>query len=190
MWFYLNRSPVLTSKDTILLADFENKTGEEIFDDTLKQGLAIQLQQSPFLNLFPEARVRQTLRLMGRPPDERVTAELARAICERENIKALIRGSIAPLGSHYVITLEAINGQSGESLAHHLAEAENKEQVLRALSQAATGLREKLGECLGSIQQFDRMVEDATTPNLEAFKFYSRGAELAISGRAMEAIPF
>jgi len=187
-WFYFNRSPVLTSKDTILLADFENKTGEEVFDDTLKQALAIQLQQSPFLNLFPEARVQQTLSLMGRPPDERVTAELARSICERENIKALIRGSIAPLGTHYVITLEAINGQSGESLARQLAEAENKEQVLRALSQAAIGLREKLGESLSSIRQLDRKVEDATTPKLEAFKFYARGAELAISGRTTDAI--
>ena len=103
------------------------------------------MQQSPFLSLFPEARVRQTLQLMKRPPDERVTAEIAREICERQNIKALIAGSIAPLGSHYVITLEAINGQSGEALAREQIEAESKEQVLRALSQAATRLRAEVG---------------------------------------------
>ena len=188
-WFYFNRPPVLTSKDTILLADFDNKTGDGIFDGTLKQGLAVQLEQSPFLNLFPEARVRQTLRLMGRPPDERVTAELARQVCLRENLKALIAGSIAPLGSHYVITLEAINGQSGESLGRQQVEAEGKNQVLRSLSRAAAGLREKLGESLSSIQQFDKPFEEATTAKLEAFQFYAQGAQQAISGRTMEAIP-
>src|SRR5262245_56767403 len=130
-WFYFNRKPALTEKDTILLADFENKTGEEIFEGMLKQGLAIQLQQSPFLNLFPEAQVRHELKLMRRSSNERVTAEIAREICERQNLKALIAGSITSLGSHYVITLEAINGQSGESLAHAQVEAESKEQVLR-----------------------------------------------------------
>jgi serine/threonine protein kinase/tetratricopeptide (TPR) repeat protein len=188
-WFYISRSPALTSKDAILLADFENKTGEEVFDDTLKQGLAIQVQQSPFLNLFPEARVQQTLSLMGRSPDERLTVALARAICERDSIKALIRGSIAPLGSHYVIMLEAINGLSGEVLAREQIEAESREQVLRALSRVMTQLRTKLGESLGSIRQHDRIAEDATTPKLEAFKFYTQGSELAISGRGREAIP-
>ena len=169
-WFYLNRHPALTEKDTILLADFENKTGDEIFDGTLKQALAIQLQQSPFLSLFPEARVRQTLGLMGRAPNERVTAELAGEICIRQNLKALIAGAIAPLGSHFVITIEAINGQSGESLARQQVEAESREQVLRALSQAASQLREKLGESLSSIQRFDKPLEQATTSNLEAWK--------------------
>ena len=161
---------MLTEKDTILLADFENKTGDAVFDGTLKQGLAIQLQQSPFLNLFPEARVRQTLRLMKRSPDERVTARIAREICVRQNLKALIAGSIAPLGSHYVITLEAINGQTGETLANEQVEAKSKEQVLRALSQAATRLRAKLGESLSSIQQFDKPLEETTTQKLEAFR--------------------
>ena len=189
-WFYLNRKPALTEKDTVLLADFENKTGEEIFDVMLKQGLAIQLQESPFLEIFPEARVRQTLRMMGRAPNERVTAETAREICERDGLKALIAGSIAPLGSHYVISLEAINAENGEALAREQAQAENRERVLRALSQAATQLREKLGESLSSIQRSDKPLEEATTSKLEAFKLFSLGSEEAVSGRLIEAIPF
>jgi serine/threonine protein kinase len=190
-WFYFNREPALTEKDTVLLADFENKTGEEILDGTLKQALAIQLQQSPFLNLFPEPQVRQTLALMGRPPNERVTAQIAGEICVRHNLKALIAGAIAPLGSHYVITLEAINGQSGESLARQQVEAESQEQVLRALSQAASQLRENLGESLSSIKRFDTplYVEQATTTKLEAFKVWSLAVENSYGGRVMEAIP-
>ena len=188
-WIYRTRQPILTDKDTILLADFDNKTGDEVFDDTLKQGLAIQLQQSPFLKLFPEEQVRQTLRLMQRSPDERVTAQLAREVCERENVKALVASSVAPLGSHYVITLEAINGQNGESLARAQVEVESKEQALSALARAATGLREKLGESLSSIRQHDRSFEDATTRNLDAFRSYARGADLSVRGRMMEAIP-
>src|SRR5206468_6541028 len=169
-WFYFHRAPVLTSKDTILLADFENKTGEDIFDGMLKQGLAIQLQQSPFLNLFPEAQIRHELKLMKRQPNERVTSEIARQICERQNLKALVAGSIAPLGSHYVITLEALNGQSGEPLANVQVEAESKEQVLRALSQAATQIRERLGESLSSIERYDRPLQEGTTAKPDAFK--------------------
>jgi eukaryotic-like serine/threonine-protein kinase len=194
VWFYTNHPPVLTSKDTILLADFDNTTGDNIFDGTLKQGLAIQLQQSPFLNLFPEARVRQTLRLMGRSAEERVTAEIGRAICERHDLKALIAGSIAPLGSHYVITLEAINGQTGDVVAREQIEAESRERVLRALSRVTTQLREKLGESLNSIQRFDKPLEgpleQATTSKLEAFKAWSVAIEHSYSGRVMEAIPF
>jgi tetratricopeptide (TPR) repeat protein len=189
-WFYWSRKPAITARDTILLADFDNRTGDDIFDGALKQGLAIQLQQSPFLNLFPEARMRQTLALMGRSPNERVTAEIAREICERGNLKALIAGSIAPLGSHYVITLEAINGQNGEVLAREQTEAESREQVLHALSQAATRLREELGESLSSIQRSDKPLEQATTPKLEAFKAWSLGVENSYSGKPIEAIPF
>jgi len=189
-WFYFNRRPALTEKDTILLADFENKTGDEVFDGTLKQGLAIQLQQTPFLNLFPEAQVRHELKLMRRRPNERVTAEIAREICERQGLKALIAGSIAPLGSHYVIALEAINGQSGEVLAREQVEAESKEQTLQALSQAATRLRGRLGESLSSIQRFDQPLQEGTTARPEAFKAYSQGIELAVGGRLMEAVPF
>ena len=188
-FFYFNRAPALTDKDTILLADFVNTTGDPVFDGTLKKGLAVQLEQSPFLNVFPEARVRQTLRLMGRSPDERVTGEIAREICERENIKVLIASSIATLGGHYVLTLEAINGQSGEVPAREQVEAEGKEQVLRALSQGATRLREKLGESLSSIRRFDKSLELATTSSLEALKAFSQAEEQALRGRFPEAIP-
>jgi serine/threonine protein kinase/Flp pilus assembly protein TadD len=189
-WFYFHRRHALTSKDTILLADFDNRTGDEIFDPTLKQGLAIQLQQSPFLNLFPEARVRQTLRLMKRTAESRVTAEVAREICERENLKAYIAGSIAPLGSHYVITFEAINAQSGESLAHQQVEAESYEQVMGALSQAATRLRGELGESLSSIQRFDKPLQQVTTSKLEALRDYSLSFQQAINGNLTEAVSF
>ena len=187
---YFNHKPVLTEKDTILLADFENRTGDTIFDGTLKQGLAIQLQQSQFLNLFPEPRVQQTLREMNRSPGARVTAEMAREICERHNLAAVITGLIAPFGSRYAITLEAINGHSGESLAREQVEANSREQVLGALSQASTRLREKLGESLSSIQRFDKPLEQATTSRLEAFKAWSMGIEHSHGGRPMEAIPF
>jgi eukaryotic-like serine/threonine-protein kinase len=188
-WFYFDRRPALTEKDTILLADFENKTSDAVFDGVLKQVLASQLQQSPFLSLFPEARVRQTLQQMNRPPDVRVTAETAREVCVRHDLKALIAGSIAQFGTHYAITLEAINGQSGEQLAQEQVEAASKEEVLRALSQAATRLREKLGESLNSIQRFDRPIEPATTAKLEAYKAWSVGIERSYSGKSMEAIP-
>ncbi|MGH9841657.1 MAG: winged helix-turn-helix domain-containing protein [Blastocatellia bacterium] len=188
--FYFKRPPALTNKDTILLADFENKTGEEIFDVMLKQGLAIQLQQSPFLNIFPEARVQQTLRLMNRPPGQQVTTEIAQEICERQGIKALIAGSIAPLGSHYVITLEAINAQNGEALGRQQAKAESREQVLQALSQATTRLREKLGESLSSIQKFNQPLDQTRTSKLEALKDATKARELASQGRFVEAIPF
>jgi len=189
-WFYFNRHAALTETDTILLADFENKTGEEIFDGMLKQALAIQLQQSPFLNLFPEAQVRQTLTLMGRSPNERVTTQIAGEICVRDNLKALIAGVIAPLGSHYVISLESIDGQSGESLAREQVEAESREQVLRAVSQAASQLREKLGESLRSIKRYDKPLTQATTSKLEAFKAWSLGIESSYRGRLTDAILF
>jgi tetratricopeptide (TPR) repeat protein len=188
-FFYFNRKAALTEQDTILLADFVNTTGDSIFDGTLKQGLAVQLGQSPFLHLFADIRVRQTLRLMGRSPDERVTAEIGREICERQGLKALIAGAIAPLGSHYVISLEAINGRTGEELAREQVEAESKEEVLKMLSRAASRLREKLGESLGSIQEFDAPLE-ATTSSLEALKAFSLGVEQTQSGKFLEAIPF
>jgi serine/threonine protein kinase/tetratricopeptide (TPR) repeat protein len=188
-YFYFNRSPVLTEQDTILVADFVNTTGDSIFDGTLKQGLAVQLGQSPYLNLFPDSRVRNTLRLMGRSGDERVTPEIGREICERQGLKALIVGSIAPLGSHYVITLEALNGRSGDVLAREQVESDSKERVLKTLSQAASGMREKLGESLGSIEKFDAPLE-VTTSSLEALKAFSLGLEQTQNGKFLEAIPF
>ena len=148
-----------------------------------EQGLAIQLQQSPFLNLFPEPRVQQTLREMNRSPGARVTAEMARQICERHNLAAAITGLIAPFGNRYAITLEAINGHSGESLAREQVEADSREQVLGALSQATTRLREKLGESLSSIQRFDKPLEQATTSRPEAFKAWSMGIEHSHGGQ-------
>jgi eukaryotic-like serine/threonine-protein kinase len=189
-WFYFKPSPILTSKDTILLADIENKTGEDVFDGVLKQGLAIQLEQSPFLNLLPEAEMQQELKLMKRSPSERVTAQTAREICQRLNLKALITGSIAPFGTNYVITLEAINAQTGETFAREQAQAQGKEQVLNALSKTASELRHRIDQSLSSIQSFDREIHESTTANLEAFRAYSMGFNLAIRGQLNEAIPF
>jgi tetratricopeptide (TPR) repeat protein len=188
LFFYFHRASALTEKDTILLADFVNTTGDAVFDGALKQGLAVQLGQSPFLNTFPDTRVRQTLRLMGRSPDDRVTREVAREICQRQGLKAFLSGSISNLGSSYVITLEAVNGQSGEEMAREQVEAESKEQVLKALSQAASKLREKLGESLQSIQKFDAPLE-VTTSSLEALKAFSLGYEQGIRGKFLEGIP-
>ena len=189
LFFYLKPASALTDKDTILLADFVNTTADPVFDGTLKQGLAVQLAQSPFLNVFPDARVRQTLRLMGRSADDKVTKDVAREICQRQGLKAFLAGSINNLGTSYVITLEAINGQSGEEIAREQVEAESKEQVLKALTQGATKLRQKLGESLSSIQKFDAPLE-LTTSSLEALKAYSLGYEQSSRGRFLESIPF
>ncbi len=186
---YFNRPHALTDKDTVLLADFDNQTGDEVFDSTLKQALAVQLEQSPFLSFFPEERVRETLRYMGRQPDERVTRELAREICQRQGVKALLVGSIARFDRRYSIILEAIGSQTGATIASALAEADGKDQTLQALGKAATQLRERLGESLSSIQKFDAPIEQATTPSLEALKAWSRGVELARSGKNLDAIP-
>lgn len=190
-FFYLRRTraPVLTDKDTILLSAWVNTTGDPVFDSTLKQGLAMQLQQSPFLSLFADAEVPSTLRLMGRSPDEKVTREIGREICQRRGLKALVLGSIAKFDRNYSITLEAINSQTGETIALTQVEAEGKDQVLKALSQAASELREKLGENLSSIQKFDAPLE-VTTSSLEALKAYSLGRELASRGKQIEAISF
>lgn len=173
-YFYFNRKPLLTDKDTILLAEFVNKTGDEAFDGTLRQGLAVQLQQSPFLNLFSDSRVRATLQLMNHPPGEQLTREIGREICQRQGLKALIVGSIAKFDRHYSITLEALNSQTGDWLALTQVEAENKDQVLKALSRATTELRGKLGESISSIQKFDAPLE-RTTSSLEALKEYTLG---------------
>jgi serine/threonine protein kinase/Flp pilus assembly protein TadD len=189
-FFFFNREPALTEKDDILLADITNTTGDSVFDGTLKQALAVQLGQSPFLNIFPEDRVRETLRYMGRSPDERVTREIAREICQREGLTALLVGSIASLGSHYVITLETLNSQTGDALAREQVEAESKEQVISKLGEAATKLREKLGESLASIRRFDTPLAQATTSSLEALKAYTLGRDLGRKGKYIEAVLF
>jgi serine/threonine protein kinase/Tfp pilus assembly protein PilF len=181
--------PSLTGRDTILLADFVNTTGDEVFDGTLKQGLAVQLEQSPYLNIFSEERARETLRLMERSQDEKITREVGREICQRRGIKALLVGTIASLGRNYVITLEAINSQSGEAVARQQVEVEGKEQVLKALGRASTQMREHLGESLASIHKFNVPIEQATTASLEAFKNYAVGVELRRKGQYDQSIP-
>jgi len=188
-FFHFRGAQALTERDLVLVTDFVNTAGDPVFDGTLKQALAIQLEQSPFLNVFPEDRVHQTLSLMGRPPDARVTSALGREICEREGIKAMLTGSIAGLGSHYVITLDAVNVRSGDSIGREQVEAESKEKVLTALGQASTRLRAKLGESMGSIQAFDAPIERATTSSLEALKAFSVGEELRSTKGEVEAIP-
>jgi eukaryotic-like serine/threonine-protein kinase len=189
VFWYFNRRMPLTERDTILLADFENKTGEAVFDDMLKPALAVQLEQSPFLNIYSDEQVRAALRYMSRTADERVTKEVAREICQRHGLKALLGGTIAKLGSHYVLTLEAVKAQTGEVIARQQVEAESQEQVLSSLGQATTALREKLGESLRSIQQFDTPLEQATTASLEAFKALSLGVAKSNRGNYSEAIP-
>ncbi len=184
------QAPALTDRDTVVLTDFINTTGEPVFDGALKQALAVQLGQSPYLNIFPERRVREALRLMGRSPDERVTREVAREICLREGIKAMIVGSISSLGQNYVLTLEAVDAQTGDSLASEQAESAVKEKVLQDLGRLVSRLRARLGESLGSIQKFDAPLERATTPSLEALRAFSLGNAERARGREFESIAF
>ena len=175
LFFRSRRASALSEKDTVVLADFVNTTGDAVFDGTLKQALAVQLEQSPYLNLLPESRIREALRFMGRPADERLSNDVAREICLREGGKAMLSGTIASLGTHYVITLSALNAQTGDVLAREEIEAESKEQVLKSLDRAASGLRGKLGESIGSVQKFATPLEQATTSSLEALQAFSLG---------------
>src|SRR5882724_5785779 len=174
-FFYSRRSQALTEKDSILLTDFVNTTGDSVFDGSLKQALAVQLEQSPYLNVLPQSRIQEALRFMGRSPDERVTSDVAREICVREGVKAMLTGSIAGLGSHYVIDLNAVNAQTGDSLGRAQGEAETKEQVLKSLDKAASDLRQKLGESIGSVQKFTTPLQQATTSSLEALQAFTLG---------------
>jgi serine/threonine protein kinase/tetratricopeptide (TPR) repeat protein len=189
-FFYTRRARALTEKDSILLTDFVNTTDDPVFDGTLKQALAVQLEQSPYLNVFPQERVRNTLRFMGRSPDERLTPDLARDVCQREGIKAVLNGTISNIGSQYVVDVNAINCQSGDSLAREQVQADKKEQVLAAVGKAASNLRGKLGESLASVQKFDAPVEEATTSSLEALKAFSLGEAERDKGAELDAIPF
>ena len=175
-WLYIShRAHGLTQMDTIVLADFINKTGDPIFDDTLRQGLAAQLQQSPFLSLVSEQRIQQTLRLMGLPPDSKLSPAIAGDLCLRAGGAAYLTGAISSIGSQYVIGVSAINCQTGDSLAVEQVTANGKENVLKALGEASTKLREKLGESLKTVQKLDTPIEQATTPSLEALQSYSLG---------------
>jgi serine/threonine protein kinase/tetratricopeptide (TPR) repeat protein len=185
-----HRARALSEKDSVLLTDFVNTTGDSVFDGTLKQALAVQLEQSPYLNLVPESRIQESLQFMGRPSNERITSDVAREICLREGVKAMLTGSIATLGSHYVITVNAINAQTGDSLAREQVEAEGKEKVLKSLDKAASSLRQKLGESLSSVQQFATPLEQATTSSLDALKEFSLGKTLHTKFHDTEAIPY
>jgi serine/threonine protein kinase/Tfp pilus assembly protein PilF len=188
--FFSRKAHALTEKDTIVLADFANTTGDEVFDDTLKQALAVDLGQSPFLNILSEEKIRQTLREMTRPPGERLTRDLAREVCQRAGSKAYLAGSIAALGTQYVIGLEALNCVSGDVLAREQVTAAGKEQVLPALGQAAAKLRNEVGESLSSVQKFDVPLEQATTNSLEALKAYTLSREAMREKGDVEALPF
>ncbi len=179
----------LTEKDTVVLADFTNSTGDPLFDDALKQALGVQLGQSPFLNILSDRRVEETLRLMGRPSNERITRDIARELCIRTGSKAFLLGSISNLGGQYVIGVDAVGCSSGDTLAKEQEEAASKQEVLKALGKAASSLRGKLGESLTTIQRFDVPVE-ATTPSLEALKAFSMGITTFRAKGNAEAIPF
>ena len=190
LYFRSRQAAALTEKDAVLLTDFVNTTGDTVFDGTLKQALATQLEQSPYLNLLPQSRVHEALRFMGRPEDQRITSDVAREICLRENAKAMLTGSIAALGTHYVVTLSALNAQTGDTIASEQAESDSKEHVLKSLDQAATSLRGKLGESLPSIQKFATPLEQATTSSLEALQSYSQGHAAHQRFNDEGAIPF
>jgi len=189
-YFFSHRAPKLTEKDSILLTDFTNTTGDPVFDGTLKTALQVSLTQSPFLNLVSQQEVDQTLKLMGRPPDTRITPEIGREICQRDNIQAMVHGSIAGLGTQYVVTLEAVNAANGNSLGQEQAQAGSKEQVLDALGKASSNLRGKLGESLSSVQKFDKPLDQATTSSLDALKAYSEGTAEARDGNSLGALPY
>jgi serine/threonine protein kinase/tetratricopeptide (TPR) repeat protein len=189
-FYYFHRAPRLTDKDTIVLADFANSTGDPVFDGTLRQGLAVELEQSPFLSLVPEGRVQQTLRMMSQPAEARVTPQLAREICQRTASFAFLEGSIATLGNQYVLGLRAENCRTGKVLDDELVQAARKEDVLNALSQMASKFRARVGESLATVQQHDVPLEEATTSSLEALQAYSMGWKTNASGGVDASLPF
>ena len=177
-WLYSKRAHALSQTDTIVLADFVNKTGDPIFDETLRQGLAAQLQQSPFLSLVPDQKVQQTLKLMGKPIDTKLSPAVAGEVCVRSGSKAYLSGRISNIGNEYVIGVSAVNCQTGDSLAQEQVTAVGKDNVLKALGGVATTLRESLGESLKSVKKLDTPIEQATTPSLEALQAFSLGRRL------------
>jgi eukaryotic-like serine/threonine-protein kinase len=189
LYFRSRPATPLTEKDTIVLGDFDNKTGDAVFDDALKQALAVQLAQSPFLNILSDRRVGETLRLMGRQPSDRITQDVARELCVRTGSKAIVLGSISNLGGQYVIGVDAVDCSNGDTLAKEQEEAAAKQEVLKAVSKAAVSIRRRLGESLATIHKFDVPVE-ATTSSLEALKAYSMAVITFRTKGNAEAIPF
>ena len=190
LYYHSQRSPRLTDKDTIVIADFANSTGDPVFDDTLKTALAVSLNQSPFLNVLSENRVAANLRLMTKPAGTKLTPEVAREVCQRAGSKAYIAGSIASLDSQYVIGLKVLNCQTGDVLAEQQARADGKANVLNAVDKAAATLREELGESLATVQKYDVPLQQATTPSLEALQAYSLGVKAARQKSIKESLPF
>src|ERR1019366_3665166 len=190
MYWRSHRAPKLNDQDTLVLADFDNTTGDPVFDDTLKQAISVQLGQSPFLNILSDARIRATLKLMAKPRSTKLTPEVARDLCQRASAKAYIAGTIASLGRQYVIGLDAVNCKTGDPLAQEQVTAENKEHVLKALGEASTKLREKLGESLSTVEKFDTPLDQATTSSLEALKALSEGRKTLQEQGSAAAIPF
>jgi len=189
-FYYTHRVKSLTEKDSILIADFVNTTGDPVFDGALRRALSVDLEQSPYLNVFADQKVRETLKFMGRSPDERITNEIAKEISQRNGIKAVLVGTIASLGSRYLITLDAMNAANGESLGQEQAQADNKEQVVDELGQAARRLRARLGESLSSIKQFDKPLAQATTSSLDALKAYTVAHQKHNTDQDFASIPF
>jgi eukaryotic-like serine/threonine-protein kinase len=188
-YFYFHRAPRLTDKDTIVLADFVNNTGDPVFDGTLRQGLTIQLEQSPFLKIMDDGQMQRVLRLMSLPPGGRITNPIAHEICVREGAAVTIDGTISTLGKSYVITLQAIACQDGATLAREQIQAVDKEHVLNAVGSGATAMRGKLGEPHNSIQKLNRPLEQATTPSLEALQNYTEGYVEVAQGHFLAAVP-
>lgn len=189
-YLYFHRSPKLTDKDTIVLADFANTTGDPVFDGTLRQGLAVQLEQSPFLSLISDDRIQQMLKLMAKPADARLTPEVAREICERTASAAVLDGSIASLGTQYVLSLRAKDCRGGDVLDEEQVQAGRKEDVLNALSQIASRFRTRVGESLSTVRSHDKPLDEVTTPSLEALKAYSEGWQVSFSSGSAASMPF
>ena len=190
LYYRAHQSRSLTEKDTIVIADFANSTGDPVFDDTLKTALRVSLRQSPFLNVLSEGEVARTLKLMARPVDARLTPEIARQVCLRAGCKAYLAGAIGSLGGEYILKLQAVSSQNQDTLAEEQMTAASKEKVLPALGKAATRLRGELGESLATVQKFDVPLAEATTSSLEALKAYSLGDKAARAKGAAESLPY
>ena len=190
-WLFFSRKDhALTDKDTIVLADFTNTTGDPVFDGTLRQGLSVQLEQSPFLSIISDQQIQQTLQMMGEPAEAKLTPAIARELCQRAGSAAVLDGSIAQIGTQYLLTLKAVNCGSEKSLASTEAQANDKNHVLDALGKTASEIRNKLGESLSTVQKFDTPLEQATTPSLEALQAYSLGRKASAGSEWAKAVPF
>src|ERR1700719_2967300 len=190
LFFHSRKAHALTDKDTIVLADFTNTTGDAIFDGTLRQGLSVQLEQSPFLSIISDQQIQQTLQMMGQKPDAKLTPKIARELCQRTGSAAVLDASITQVGTPYLLTVKAVNCGSGESLASTEAQASDKNHVLDALGKTASEIRNKLGESLSTVRTFDTSLEQATTPSLDALKAFSSGRRVLTTTGSAAAIPF